>query len=555
MLRGWQFAALTTVTTLILLLSACKGNNNLIGGESEGGERAANLENPYPPCTDPELCCPPESVVILGSPDDEQHVCLTLWTCDDPSRPFKCWSALPVPSGATNWECEWGETAYVCKGTTKAGEGPFGSGSGGTGGGTGGPGDNPGSSGGGTGTGTGGTGSGGGGTGGGTSNNPGAVGWDCVEQQNGENVNWTCTYKYPPNPGNNPGGATFYECVPNGENDRLECDQKPGAGQPGGSTSGGDNPGGGDNPPGSSGNPGQPSGPEFGPWEKSEQDGKTVWKRTGAAPLTDAICTRESTSGGMTLVCFGGSSNPSGQTGWECDKSAEFGNQICKTPLTGDHRPPGMTNGVCTDIVEMGRIVQICEESAQPPNAMPKPGSACIPRTRRWCDGVTFCGWGITECKDDGTWPTIRRNGREIDDCKEHPEGLRPNTTCARYYWFFNPECCERTDCIIPDGTNGAAYGPSEGNLCDPCSPQNPECKEPGALCVYLKKYIPRELIGGQTFPTGETYCGQECGGDRQCPDGYTCARACAVNFSGSPRCGMQCVPEKDGSCYLRTQQ
>lgn len=223
MVRGWYFAAAGAVTAVVLLLSACKGDNGLVGGDPASGERAVQIENPFPPCTDPDICCPAESLVRLGSPDNEKVVCLTLWTCDDPSRPYKCWSALPVPSGTTDWECSWSESTYVCKGKT-AGGGETGTSDG----------------------------------------VPGGALWDCQDQATGEFTNWTCTYAYPPNPGNNPAGTSFYECETDSETDKLECEPKSGASSQGSTPSGSAG-------VVANGDSGAPSGPGFSPWQRARR--------------------------------------------------------------------------------------------------------------------------------------------------------------------------------------------------------------------------------------------------------------------------------------------
>lgn len=294
-----------------------------------------------------------------------------------------------------------------------------------------------------------------------------------------------------------------------------------------------------------------------------ELAGKTIWSRTLASPLSEGTCGREGADGAMTLVCFGQVSSGAAPKHWECADSVAFADeQLCKRPLSSSDRAPELeaAESLCSDAIEDGKLIQRCEPLARPRNAMPEPGSACEPGTRRWCDGVTFCGWGIIECPAAGKWPTTSRRDAQgrthlVDACKEHPDALRPDTPCARYSWLFNPECCEREDCMLPAQSNGRRYAPSAGKLCDPCSPVEPECKEPGALCVYLKRTLPNELIGGANFPIGETYCGRECGANRPCPEGYACALACAVSFQGAPTCSHQCVPSSQhGSCYRQTR-
>ena len=147
----------------------------------------------------------------------------------------------------------------------------------------------------------------------------------------------------------------------------------------------------------------------------------------------------------------------------------------------------------------------------------------------RWCDGLKFCGWGTITCKPDGTWPTRTVGGKVLLDCVERADGKRPDTACACYHFYFNPKCCERPDCMIPDGKDGQICAPSKGGTCDYCNPQKPECKG-GGICAVSNSM--------------ETFCTQPCAANKSCPTGMICM---PVKNQGTT--SNQCIPS-DFSCY-----
>ena len=200
--------------------------------------------------------------------------------------------------------------------------------------------------------------------------------------------------------------------------------------------------------------------------------------------------------------------------GWRCTKK-----------VGPDDLPPGSGTWSCTSSTAQGGAT--CVQTPAP-----KPGAECLPGTKRWCDGHSYCGWGMVTCGPDGKWK------RKLDlktmqwelDCWEPADGRRPNTQCACYFFYFNTDCCETPGCIVPAGTNGQICPASAGGYCDYCNPQKTDCKEPGAKCI--------------TTTSSETYCGRDCSGGKPCPQGSTCAAA----KQGS-KTYWQCVP-KDMSCY-----
>jgi hypothetical protein len=161
-----------------------------------------------------------------------------------------------------------------------------------------------------------------------------------------------------------------------------------------------------------------------------------------------------------------------------------------------------------------------------PPPPLPpgvKPGDKCVPGTKMWCDGTEYCGWGQMTCLPNGTWPSLKA-------CKEPADGARPATKCACYHFYYNPECCETPDCIVPQGSNGQICPKSAGKLCDYCNPLKPECSEAGGKCIITTQH--------------ETFCGRGCSAQNPCPTAYTCKTIMSKKGFSS-----QCFP-KDGSCY-----
>jgi hypothetical protein len=159
---------------------------------------------------------------------------------------------------------------------------------------------------------------------------------------------------------------------------------------------------------------------------------------------------------------------------------------------------------------------------------------SCSPGQRMWCDGLDYDGWGQVDCDPaTGEWRTkINDAGQTVLDCRDAlSAGRRPNTPCACYHFFFNPACCERPDCLVPDGTTGQICPPSDGALCSYCNPQSAtDCKEPGAICIITNSH--------------ETFCGRLCD-TTPCPEGYSCMK---LKLSGN-KTTQQCVPA-DLSCY-----
>ena len=224
-----------------------------------------------------------------------------------------------------------------------------------------------------------------------------------------------------------------------------------------------------------------PSTPDGGQWECYDADGKTICVGTGDSP--------------------GGGS-------WTC-QTDDVGRTICEQ--TPEYPPDSPGNGTWTCWYDdVGN--RVCSDS--PPDT---PNGGCVPGTKRWCDGATYCSWGQQTCLPSGSW----------GPCYEDP-GQRANTLCACYFFYFNPDCCETPDCIVPPNTTPQVCAPSTGKLCDYCSSSG-DCQA-GGRCIFTN--------------TGESFCGQDCT-TQGCPSGYGCRTV--TDQGGSTY--KQCVPN-DLSCY-----
>jgi hypothetical protein len=218
------------------------------------------------------------------------------------------------------------------------------------------------------------------------------------------------------------------------------------------------------------------------------------------------------------ITCEGASDTPPGGGGWTCTEQ-EFIGWRCTAPAGSGDTPPGGGSWTCTSSSEQGGIV--CTQL--PPV---KPGQECVPNTKMWCDGAIYCGYGQVVCGPDGKW---KLNSDGYLDCVEVGD-QRPNTVCACYFFYFNQDCCETPDCIVPAGTIGQVCPVSKGQYCDYCTPQNPECTS-GGKCIVTAKH--------------ETFCGQSCASAADCPKGSLCMSV-QVSNGGNVK---QCIPA-DQSCY-----
>jgi len=387
------------------------------------------------------------------------------WDCTGPDR---CEQDLPIPDESMTWECRWTEFRYRC-----TGEGEKGS--------------------------------------------PPAVGdaWRCAYDEQGQK--WECTRLQVPNPTDTPWGILHWKCKVDAERGKLVCEK-----------------GGEDD--------GNLSAPDPGTWH-CKADGSVCEQlddNNGLPPGGGSWkCHRVTKSGIDTWICYGtspqGAPAPGGG-GWTCVKvKTELGVEIhrCERVEVASDHPPGGGWWVCVKGSAFGgtRCTRT-EQPPQPPGMTPAPGSTCEPGDRMWCDGLVYSGWGQVACDPaTGTWETTtRKNGKVLLDCREDLAGGKvPDTVCACYHYFLNTSCCERVDCVVPQGTSGQVCPPSLGKLCDPCNPLNPECVEPGAKCVVTNAH--------------ETFCVRDCA-DQPCPAGYDC-----MTVKLKVGTTKQCVPV-DMSCY-----
>ncbi|MBW2732811.1 MAG: hypothetical protein JRH20_10505 [Deltaproteobacteria bacterium] len=423
-----------------------------------------------PPCTDALSCCSPEELRCEGNPDGVVIcTCDALWDCS--KNPDKCEKTLPMPGGGNSWDCTWTEFAYTCKASGSQDQPPVGGGD-----------------------------------------------WNCsYDEQSGQ---WVCT-EPPPNPTNITGNSDW-RCEVDAEGNLLVCYPI----VPDGSTT--------TTPP-------PPPPPPVGTagWSCEENaNGLQECTKDGGIPDGGGDWQCHLMVETNTWICVGTSvpGAPDGSGDWNCDQSELNGVQvwICRKPNEpGEDTPDGGGDWACTKDSEFGTICEETDGPPEPPGMTAKSGDeACIPGTKRWCDGLDYCGWGQMTCNPDGTWPTKRlSNGKLVYDCRELSDGARPNTQCACYFFFYNGSCCERPDCIIPDDYTPQICPKSNGGLCDYCNPQTPECKTSGSMCLVTSQ--------------GESFCGQECSALKPCPTGYACH-----GTSTSVGTRYQCVPA-DQSCYF----
>lgn len=248
-------------------------------------------------------------------------------------------------------------------------------------------------------------------------------------------------------------------------------------------------------------------------------------------------CHQAAQGGVPSWICHGTASgaSPPGGEGWTCVKyraaSAGGATWRCRLPADKDPVPPGGGYWACAKSSALGGTQ--CERvpaKPAPPTPFPPPGAKCLPGTRAWCDGLMYSGWGQVRCLPTGRWDTKTVNGKSVVNCQELADGRKPATLCACHHHYFNPQCCERVDCVVPVGGQGQVCPASQGRLCDYCSPAKPECTGASALCVVTNSL--------------ETFCGQQCSDKAGCPAGYKCMK---VKLKvGST---MQCIPS-DLSCF-----
>lgn len=225
------------------------------------------------------------------------------------------------------------------------------------------------------------------------------------------------------------------------------------------------------------------------------------------------------------ITCEGSSPTPPGDGEWNCVQNELVGGWRCTKPVKPGDMPDGNGEWTCYSGTPFGGTV--CVKS--PPTQQ---GAECVPGTKKWCDGNAYCGWGQVTCGADGKWKTKvdPKTGKTVLDCAELADGRRPNTKCACHFYYWNKDCCETPDCIVPPGTNGQLCPASPGKYCDYCNPLKPECKNAGSKCIVTSN--------------NETYCGLDCSGGKPCPTGASCQK-----LQVDSQYVWQCVPT-DLSCY-----
>lgn len=147
----------------------------------------------------------------------------------------------------------------------------------------------------------------------------------------------------------------------------------------------------------------------------------------------------------------------------------------------------------------------------------------------RWCDGPIFCSWGKQFCQADFTW----------GPCQEE-DGDRPNNSCACRHFYFDPDCCETADCVLPQDHVLPTVCESDGGLCGYCN-NDDDCTG-GGIC----------LEDGH----GATLCGEPCtveegagpGAQGDCPAHFFCA---PIRDYYGEVVANQCAPTQPNGCDL----
>jgi len=166
------------------------------------------------------------------------------------------------------------------------------------------------------------------------------------------------------------------------------------------------------------------------------------------------------------------------------------------------------------------------------------PGSNCpTAGQQRWCDGLNFCSWGKQICVNLGiSWQW----GPCVEGNPNNPPNPAPNTPCACYYpYSYNPQCCERPDCIVVGERQVPCGTVNGGVLCAPCGTDS-DCAA-GNICVRKLHYVPDTPNGGGNIGTVEQFCSHSCNTAGDCGATYNC-----IQPSGSPL--KFCAPQS-GTC------
>ena len=279
--------------------------------------------------------------------------------------------------------------------------------------------------------------------------------------------------------------------------------------------------------------------PDPAKWNCKTTDGRMFCQKkggNGGLPVggQNWKCNKVSKNGVPTWFCYGetgpGAEAP-GKYDWKCVEVKAEPNKItwrCERPDGTSDSPPGGGYWACVKGSEFsGTLCEKVPDSVQPP---PPFGGKCKPGTRMWCDEYNYSSWGQANCLPSGKWETTMINGKQVLKCQGSAQGRRPNTACACYHYFFNSNCCERPDCIVPTGSKGQICPKSAGKLCDHCDPSKPECSDSGSQCVVTNAH--------------ETYCGTLCASATDCPPQYKC-----LTVKLKQGTTKQCIPS-DYSCY-----
>jgi hypothetical protein len=253
--------------------------------------------------------------------------------------------------------------------------------------------------------------------------------------------------------------------------------------------------------------------------------------------------------GDVEWVCYGdvarGAAAPGGGD-WRCARFdfARSGRDVyrCVKPNDEHDQPPAAyPPSMCKCI--QGALCAYCDKSSAgggtacwmgtpaPHAGPPRAGEPCEPGARYWCEPWGLDGYGTVTCLPDGTLPTRSCGASVCVDCRERSDGRRPDTICACYHAWGGAACCERSDCRIPDHTDGQLCPPSSGAPCAHCDPLHDECAV--GRCISSN--------------ASETFCSQACDATGACPAGTTCMQV--KDSTAPPWSTDECIP-KELACY-----
>jgi hypothetical protein len=103
------------------------------------------------------------------------------------------------------------------------------------------------------------------------------------------------------------------------------------------------------------------------------------------------------------------------------------GKMICEISVPNEEICDGKDND-CDGYIDEDLVqkcpcgeTKVCEDgkwSKCPPCGECIEDQVCYPGALRWCDGPTYCYWGIQVCRPDGTWGVCEETHSKPEECK-----------------------------------------------------------------------------------------------------------------------------------------